>query len=397
METLYRRSFGRLNQVKFDFFRYLYFKIDWQNRLIFITGTRGVGKTTMILQYIKANLPMDSTVVYLSLDDIYFTEHKLIDVVEDFHNMGGTYLFLDEVHKYKNWNIEIKNIYDNYPDIKIVVTGSSVLNILEGKADLSRRMTSYHLENMSLREFIEFEQAIKLPILSLPEILSDHIALSMEISRLCKPLASFKQYLEFGCFPFYKESISGYHEKLRNVINTILEVDMASVVSVDFEHFGKLKQLLFIISQSVPFSPNLTHLASKTSMQRRTVVKYFDLLQRSGLVNLLVSDKKGLSLLGKPEKVYLANTNYSYALAANQPNVGNLRETFFFNQVKAVGDINYTRTGDFLINSEYTAEVGGKNKDFSQISNIPDSFLAVDDIASGVGMKIPLWLFGFLY
>jgi predicted AAA+ superfamily ATPase len=397
MEKLYRQSFNRVNAASDSFYRYLFNRIDWRDRLICIKGIRGSGKTTLLLQYIKDKLPKDNSVIYISLDDIYFTENKLVDFVEDFYNRGGRYLFIDEAHKYKNWSIEIKNIYDNYPAIKVVVTGSSMLEIDHGKSDLSRRLSLYQLHNMSFREFLQYEYSISLPVLSVDDILYKHIDIALEISKQISPLALFGNYLQYGCLPFYKENIDKYYSRLNNIINVSLDTDIASVVSIDFDHTRKLKQILYIVSQSAPFSPNIVKLAEKTGIDRRTVLKYLDLLEKAGTIKLLNTSSKGLTNLAKPEKIYLANTNLIFALANETGNKGNLRETFFLNQLSADNAVNYSHIGDFLVNGKYTFEIGGKNKDFNQIKNIENSFLALDDIATGMGNKIPLWLFGFLY
>lgn len=397
METLYRKSFNRISKTPVNFKRYIFDKIEWNDRLICVTGARGSGKTTLFLQHIKQNLAKDATVLYISLDDLYFTENKLSNVVEDFYNRGGRFLFIDEVHKYKNWSIEIKNIYDTYTDLKVAITGSSMLEINEGKVDLSRRMSVYHLHNLSYREFLEFEKGIVFPKTELSTLLKSHIEIAYTVTETIGPLTHFAAYLQYGCLPFYKENKDQYPLRLNNIINITLESDIAIAESIDFEHLKKLKLLMYVISQSVPFSPNIVKLAEKIEIDRRTVIKYLELLQRAEMITLLTDAQKGVSVLAKPQKIYLANTNIAYSLANSTANIGNIRETFFLNQLRAIANVNYTPVGDFNVNKQYIFEVGGKNKDFTQIRNIADSYLACDDITTGLGNKIPLWLFGFLY
>lgn len=397
MDALYRKSLGRIQAVSDSFVRYLYRDINWNDRLICLTGPRGSGKTTLMLQYLKRNLPRDATNLYLSLDDIYFTSHRLVDVAEDFYNRGGRHLFLDEVHKYPDWSIEIKNIYDTYLDLRMVISGSSLLEVDYGKADLSRRLSQYQVHTLSFREYLAFDQGIDLPVVSLDDILTNHTALALDIGSKTSPLAHFTRYLRLGCLPFFRENEDRYYQRLNYIVDVTLETDVPSLVSVDFMHMRKLRQLMYIISQSVPFKPNLVKLAGYTEMDRRTILKYLTLLERAELVCLLGTDTRGIAQLVKPDKVYLAHPNLIYAMAEGEANIGNVRETFFLNQLLAKYKMNFIEQGDFLVNNKYVFEIGGKNKDFSQVKNLDNTYLALDDIAVGSGRKVPLWLFGFLY
>ncbi len=397
MEKLFRKSGNRIRLTNTSFMRYLYYDIDWTDRLIAVTGSRGVGKTTLLLQYIKQNLPKNESVIYLSLDDLYFTNHTLSDFVEDFVNKGGEYLFLDEVHKYADWSIEIKNIYDSFPDLKIVFSGSSVLQIYKGKADLSRRVSFYNLQALSFREFLSINDNIHYPALSLESILKDHLAIAGDILNKIKPLAKQETYFKMGMYPFFRESKNRFFQRLHETVNQILENDIPAVAKIDYQQISKLKKLLYVISTSAPFMPNISKLAVKTNMERKTIYKYLELLENAYLINTLHHKNKGMSAFNKPEKIYLDNPNLMWLFSENDPNIGNIRETWFYNQLKAKYKINYTKETDFLVNDRYFFEIGGKNKTSKQIQNLDNAYIVADNIESGIYNKIPLWLFGFLY
>ena len=372
-------------------------QINWDFKLIAISGARGAGKTTLALQYLK-HFPNDySHKLYLSLDDIYFASNRLIDVVDHFVKYGGKILVLDEMHKYPNWSIEIKNIYDDYDDLKTVLTGSSLLQISKGEADLSRRVVKYLLPAMSFREFIEFDQKIKFPTYSLEKILSEHSTICNDIVEKIKPLPAFQKYLKMGNYPFYKEADIEYNNQLAATINLLLETDLPSVASIDYVHILKIKKLLLLIAENVPFKPNISEMSRKLEISRDSIMKYFDFLERAQLISMLSSSKKGFRRFEKPQKIYLNNCNLSFALTTEQPNIGTLRETFFFQHINLNNTTHYSEKGDFLVDNKYIFEIGGKNKSFNQIKDIPDSYIAADNIEYGYGNKIPLWLFGFLY
>jgi predicted AAA+ superfamily ATPase len=397
MERLFYLSNEKIKETNTDFKRFLYSKIDWNDRLIAIKGARGVGKTTLILQYIKEHLVADESVLYVSLDHIYFSKNRLIDLADDFVKNGGCFLFLDEVHKYENWSIEIKNIYDQYSKLKIVFTGSSMLQLYKGQGDLSRRMVSYNLPGLSFREFIAFERNVKLPVLNIKELISNHIHLSNSITAKIKPLPIFKEYLSLGYYPYYKEGKNSFHLRLLSSLNVVLENDIAYMQHIDYPNVNKLKKLLYVISASVPFRPNISKISESLEVSRNTVLQYLQYLHDAQLIYLLRTESEGISYLSKPEKIYLHNTNLMQAIGEENANKGNIRETFFVNQLSAIHKIAYPEKGDFLVNTQYIFEVGGKNKDYQQIKNINNSFVAADEIECGYKNKIPLWLFGFLY
>ncbi len=335
--------------------------------------------------------------MYISLDNLFFTENRLIDFVDDFVSRGGEHLFVDEVHKYKDWSIELKNIYDYYPQLKLVFTGSSLLEILNSRADLSRRALVYNIQGLSFREFLEFKHKQILKSYSLNEILDNHIQIALDIVKKVKPLKYFSEYLKIGYFPFYSNDEILYYKRLQEIINMILEVELPMLRNTDISIINKIKQLLFILSQTVPFKPNISALAKKIQVTRKTILIYLNYLSDAGILNLINKDSYGVSLLQKPEKLYLENTNYMYAIKNSLPNIGSVREVFFLNQVSNNHNITYPNKGDFLVDEKYIFEIGGKSKKKKQIKNIPDSYIVADDIEFGVDNKIPLWLFGFMY
>lgn len=398
METLVNTYRNRLEQTNTDFVRYLMPSINWSNRLFAVVGARGTGKTTLLLQYIKQNTDA-SKAFYMSLDDLYFSNHRLVDVVRMLWQEGVTQFFIDEVHKYpyETWAQELKNIYDSYPDIKVVFSGSSILDIYKGNADLSRRAISYELFGLSFREFLEFEGVKKITSVSLDDLLKNHVSIATEITKGIKILPLFRQYLQTGYFPYFKEDLQTYHLRLLNTVNAVLETDLPAVEQIEYVSVQKLKRLLALIATMTPFTPNMSSLGAQVEIQRSNLPKSLNLLERARLLGLLRNAGKNLSSLSKPSKIFIDNPNLAYALGESNPNLGNLREAFFYNQVKVTETVTDVAKGDFLVGGKHTFEVGGSNKDFSQIANIPDSYLAVDGIETGFGNKIPLWLFGFLY
>jgi predicted AAA+ superfamily ATPase len=398
MENLYKTFYQLLSRTNADFLRYLYLKIKWNNRLIAITGARGAGKTTMILQHIKKTFgDAPKTALYVSLDNIYFSNNRLLDFAHDFDKMGGKYLFLDEVHKYENWSIEIKNIYDSLPDLKVVFTGSSMLEIYKGNADFSRRVTHYTLNGLSFREFLLLEKDLNFPVLELDDLLENHISIASQINKKMKPLPLFQQYLKEGFYHYYKEDSEFYLDRLLHTVNVVLETDLPAIENIEVQTIKKMKQLLFIIAQRVPFTPNIKELSEILEVSRKSLLTYLVYLEKAQLVGLLQQDVSGLKTLTKPEKIYLDNSNLAFALVSEKPDIGNIRETFFFNQLKTVSKIISGGKPDFKINNKYSIEVGGKNKGHEQIIGIQNSYLALDNLEYGFLNKIPLWLFGMLY
>lgn len=394
--NILKESHHRLiSQLKPGISRHL--DIDWNDRLIGITGARGVGKTTYLLQYIKRTLNNSPQALYASLDDFYFSNSSLLQLADEWTKLGGTHLFLDEIHKYPNWSQELKNIYDRYQDLKVIFTGSSVLHIHSGNADLSRRAVVYTMNGLSFREFLNIESGEYFDKISLSELLGDHESICREIVRQVKPLAFFDDYLTFGYYPYYLESKISYHRKLLSTISLMLEIDLPYLRHVEVRYIHKLKKLLFLLARSSPYQPNVSKLAGDIEVSRNTVMLYLNYLEESKLLNLLKSEESGDNLLAKPEKVYLHHPNLLHAIAPEQVNKGTERETFFYNQVNNVHKVSYTPSGDFQVDERYTFEIGGKSKDRRQIKLAKEGYVVADMLEYGSGEKIPLWLFGFLY
>jgi len=388
----------KLTETHLDFKRYLHKKIDWDSRLIGIKGARGVGKSTLLLQHIKESFPDVQNVFYASLDDLWFRTHSLTDLAHYLYTHGTTHLFLDEVHKYEDWSLNIKNIYDNYPNLHIVYTGSSMLEIDHSKVDLSRRQALYTMQGMSFREYLEFEGVITLSPVSIEELLKSHYSLAMDIVAKTKLLQHFEQYLQRGYYPFYRDtnSVADYLSRLREVINVVVESDMPAVADITYATVQKAKQLLMVIAPNVPLMPNISRLSQELEVTPSQCLKILYLLDRAGLLMLLTKEQKDYKHLSKPGKIFLGNGNLMYALSSTV-NLGTCRETFFANQLSAIGELAMPEKGDFMLNNRYLFEVGGSSKDFRQIANIPDSYLAIDDIEMGWKNRIPIWMFGLLY
>lgn len=387
----------KIQETSLVFTRSLMTRITWEARLVGIKGARGVGKTTLLLQYIKKNLPLNEETLYVSLDQIWFAENRLTDLTDDFVKKGGKYLFLDEVHKYPNWAQELKNIYDDYPQLKIVFTGSSLLEILNARADLSRRAVVYTMQGLSYREYLNLILKEDLPILSLEDVLLNHITLAQELNTKLKPLQHFESYLKSGYYPFFLEAPNLYLPRLEEVINLILEIELPLLRKVEVAYINKLKQLLQIIAQSVPFMPNISKLSERIGINRNTLISYLYFLQEAHIIKNLYKDAKGITQLQKPDKIFLENTNLQYVFSTDTPNLGSIRETFFVNQLSYQHLTEYTKQGDFKVDSHYTFEIGGGHKTNKQIEQIKNSYIAADSLEYGSANKIPLWLFGFLY
>ena len=398
MEKLFEKFIQKLQLVSTHFTRSIIHEINWQTRLIGIKGARGIGKTTLLLQYIKLNHSNElEKTLYISLDSIWFSNNSLVDLVESFIKKGGKYLFLDEVHKYPNWSQEIKNIYDDYTDLQIVFTGSSLLEILNARADLSRRAIIYTMQGLSFREYIAIEKGINLPVINLDEILNNHINISQQIVKEIKPFVHFDSYLKMGYYPFYKEEKELFNQRLNEVVNMILEIELPLLRNLEIAYIHRIKQLLVILTESVPFTPNITKISSKIGINRATLLTYLHYLEEAELTINLNNESGGLSKLQKPTKLYLNNPNLMYILQNDKVNSGTLREIFFANQLKYKHTLSLPKFGDFLIDNKYILEIGGKDKSFKQIEGIENAYVAADDIEFGFGNKIPLWLFGFLY
>ena len=396
MERLRQLSLKAAQRTTVDFQRFLYSRINWNRQLIGITGARGSGKTVMLLQYLKQLLETEDA-LYVSLDDVYFANNKLVYFAEDFVKYGGTYLLLDEVHKYPNWSQEIKNIYDNFPELKVVFTSSSALEIHKGTHDLSRRAIMYNMPGLSFKEFLKLKHQIELPEFSLEQILNNSDKLVNIVLEKIKPLPYFNEYIKEGYYPYFLNTETDYLKQLLTSLNLVIEIDLPAIFNIDFSSIIKLKSLLNVISRIVPFKPNIEKLARQTNTSRETLLKYLYYLDKAQIIQWLGSDARGINYMNKPDKIFLGNTNISYALSGDKSDRGNLRETFFLNQLSVNHIVTYPKEGDFLVDEKYLFEIGGKNKNNKQIKGIENTFVVADDIEYGFKNKIPLWIFGFLY
>ena len=388
MENLYELFYAKLDETPTSFLRYLHDRINWNNRMIAILGERGVGKTTLILQKIKQD-GIEHT-LYFGADNVYFAQHSLFDTANEFYRKGGQRLYIDEIHKYPSWSTELKMIYDYCPQLQVVITGSSILDLYKGIADLSRRIISYTLVGLSFREFLAMTKGIDLPPVTFEEILRHKVTFPTGE----RPLALFDDYLKTGYYPFWNET--DYATRLNNVINQTIENDIPTYAKMNIATSRKLKQLLFIISQSVPFKPNYTEIGAAMECDRGTVADLAYYMDKARLTMSLRHQDDGMKNYGKPEKLYLGNTNLIYALSEGKPEVGNLRETFFLSQMQVNQEVFASKAADFLINGK-TFEVGGKNKNKKQIAEVKDAFVVKDDIEYGYENTIPLWHFGMGY
>lgn len=398
MDVLIESFQKKLLQTNLVFVREIINAINWNARLIGIKGARGVGKTTILFQYIKLRLSDElDKVLYVSLDNVWFNNHSLTELAKAFDQRGGKYLFLDEVHKYNQWAQELKNIYDDYPNLNIVFTGSSLLEILNARADLSRRAVTYYMQGLSFREFIILETGFTFKTHSLEDILTNHSQIARDINQDLKPFKFFEAYLKQGYFPYYQEEKDLYLSRLGEVINMMLDIELPLLRNIDISYISKVKQLLSIIAESVPFQPNVTKLSEKIAINRNTLLTYLHYLEEIGLTKNLFKQSGGISALQKPSKIYLENTNLMYLLARENVNKGNLRETFFANQVGCTHALTYAEKADFKVDDKYIFEIGGKSKSRKQLPNTNEAYTVVDEVEIGSQQKIPLWLFGFLY
>ena len=396
MQSLFEKSYQKLLRVPTRFKRYLAEEIDWSSRLIGIKGARGAGKTTLMLQYARLHLPQGKETLYTSLDSLYFTDNTLVGLADQFVMQGGKFLLLDEVHRYANWSQEIKNIYDDQPDLKIIFTGSSIMHLNRAKGDLSRRAIMYELAGLSFREYLNFTQDISLKAISFNDLISNHTAIAMDMIANMHPYEYFGDYLKHGHYPYFLENTDLYPQKLAETISLAISIDLPAFHDISFKSIEKIRLLLHIIAESVPFKPNISKLSERIDVSRNNLVQFIKYLEDMRIIRGLYPDTKGIGLLQKPEKIYLHHPNLQYALANEQSNVGNMRESFFINQIGKLGPVTYTPEGDFAFKN-YTFEIGGKNKTNKQVKHIENSFVAADEMEIGHNHKIPLWLFGFLY
>lgn len=385
-----------LNNLDVLFRRDVMDDIDWDEKLLFIKGSRGVGKTTLILQHIKETFDYSEKALYVTMDGISIANTSLIQIAKSHMQSGGTHLFIDEIHKYTNWSQELKNIKDSFKKLHVTVSGSSILDLYKGNADLSRRAVTHVLYGLSFREFINIEAKTTIRRYSLNEIVEDNLKITQEVLDQVNPLQYFKSYLTHGYYPFYLEGTKYFHQKLNNTVNQVIEVDVPRLFNLEVSNIAKVKKLLYHIATSVPFQPNSSKLASSLALNRQTLNAYIQYLEQGHILNLLWDDAKSYSLISKPEKIYLQNPNLCHLVPTSQEDIGNLRETFFLNQVGMLHEVNSSKIGDFLVDKKLVFEVGGSGKSFKQISKVKNSYLAIDDELIGSKNKIPLWLFGFL-
>lgn len=399
IQELYQNSYRLVSQVSTTFKRSLYNQLPWDARMLCIRGERGVGKTTMLLQRIAEAFPEhDGKALYVSLDELWFSQNRLVELADYHYTHGGTHLFLDEVHRYpqQSWAQEMKNIYDRYPGFHVIFTGSSVLEIDQSHTDLSRRCLFYTLLGLSFREYLEFEHGHQFKNLSLDDILTRHVSAATSITSQVHVLKFFDEYLHHGYYPFYHEITEGYYMSLRQMAINVIEQDIPNAQSVEPITLNRIKRLITTIAHVSPFTVNVSRIATLLDCDRQMVHKLLEIACQASLINLIYKGKINVQQMVKPEKVYIENTNLMYALADNVES-GTIRETFFANQLLSGHELTFSGDGDFLIDNKHTVEIGGRRKSFAQIKNVADSYLAVDDIEIGNGNRIPLWLFGFLY
>ena len=378
-----------------EYRRFLFNKIDFNERLIGILGSRGVGKTTILLQYLHEIFKEKKT-LYLTADHPLVVELGLFSIADEFQKKGGEILIIDEIHKIKNFETDLKLIYDSFFSLNVVFTGSNAVAINNAKADLSRRAVIYRLPVLSFREFLELETNEKFDHISLNQILENHTVLATEILTKVKPFAYFEEYLKSGAYPFYTTSKNSYVQKLLSSSMQILETDLPMIYTIDHDKINSLKKMMIMLCQSEPYDINISKLCGAVELNQRTLYKYLGILQAAGLIRILGAKSSGISIISKPEKLYLDNTNL-FSIFCDSPKIGTLRETFFASSVSYEHNINYPKSGDFILDEKYTFEIGGKDKNFKQLKDVKNGYVVADDIEIGIDKKIPLWIFGFIY
>lgn len=389
MERLYENFHRKLKEISTDFIRYKYSEIKWEGHALGLVGPRGVGKSYMLLQHIKRTLNTADT-LYVSADHIYFSENKLVDLADEFVKMGGKHLFIDEIHKYDGWSRELKQIIDSYSELQVVISGSSVLDIYKGMADLSRRVPIYNMQGLSFREYLQLFQGISAPAFSLDEIISGKV----EIPGIDHPLPLFRNYLKNGYYPFGRDI--EFEMEFLQVINQTMEVDIPQYMNANVTVGRRLKALLMVVARSVPFKPVMTKIAELTGISRNDISDYLIYIEKAGMIAQLRDKTGGIRGLGKVEKIYLDNTNLIYTLAPDNAEIGNVRETFFMNQTRVLHDVISSSVSDFEIDGK-TFEIGGRKKGQKQIERASDGYIVKDDIETGFANVIPLWHFGLMY
>lgn len=399
MESLFKKQDRLLEVTPMKIVRQWSKSINWDARMLAIRGPKGVGKSTMMLQYIKSHYaPLDRQVLYVSCDNRYFVQHSLLDLAEQFYLMGGKHLFFDEVHKYENWSSELKEIYDFYPQMRIVLSGSSLLSLMEGDADLSRRCINHDMQGLSFREFLHFYKGIELPIYSLEQVLHNPADLIRAVNAVCRPVAMFHEYIQYGYYPYYLDNMVDYYAAIEQVVSRVIDDELPRICRVELSNTRKIKALLTVLANSEPYEVDITRFSIQSGLKRDTVVAYLNYMHKAKLLNLLYCDVKNVKRMQKPDKIYLDNPNMLYAYGDTNVHIGTVRETYVVNQLCAAHTVEFMKKqGDFLVDNRYLLEVGGEGKDFTQIASVPDSYVLSDNIETAIGNKLPIWLIGFLY
>lgn len=400
LNELYEIQMTIVKALNSPFKRYLFEEIKWNTRMFAITGARGTGKTTLLLQYFKENYSSPEECLYISADNIRVVSFGLFNIADNFNKYGGNMLMIDEIHKYPNWAQELKNIYDSFPKLNIIISGSSTSAIVKGRSDLSRRVVVYDLKGLSFREFLSLETKTPLKKFKLEEILKDHGKIAAEITGTTRVLKHFKNYLTYGYYPFFLEDKDLYSGKLNNVIDKVLYEDIPTFFSIKTSSIPVLKKLIYLVATSQPFTPNVEKISSQLGVSREYIYHFIEYLERSGIFSLIFPNASGFKLVRKAQKIYLENPNLFFTLLEKEglkAEEGAIREAFFINQLKPRHNILAGKEADFLVDNKYTFEIGGKNKDEHQIKGTSNAFIVSDGIETGSKNRIPLWLMGFLY
>lgn len=397
MDKLIEKSNKSIQAVQFPYQRNVVGDINWSWRMNGILGARGTGKTTLLLQKLKEFQHEGKEVLYVRMDDLYFVDHYLYDLADSFHKNGGEYLYLDEIHKYSGWTRELKNTYDSFPEMRIVFSGSSIIELLKQDADLSRRALMYEMTGLSFREYLIMTDILHSEIFQLSEVINNHVSIATQISGKIPVLKHFKDYLKTGYYPYFMEKERNYTTTLEQVVRTVLENDLRIIDNFDIAQSRKMLTLLKIIAASAPFKPNISKISQKTDLHRQTVLLYLQYLEKARMIRLMNLPDKFISRLQKPDKLFIDNPNLFYVLNPEMVNIGSIRETFALNQLAVSHEVTLHETADFLVDNKYVFEIGGKNKDLKHVKDSVDGFVLVDDIEVGFQKRIPLWLLGFLY
>ena len=399
METLFEKQDALLRATDMSIIRSFMDDVNWEAPMLCIRGPRGVGKSTLLRQYVKQHYkPGSEEVLYCSMDWVYFSQHSMLEVAEKFYKRGGKLLIFDEVHKYEQWSREVKEVSETYPNLQIFLSGSSMLKLLDGDADLSRRCRGYDMPGLSFREYLRFYKGIELPASTLEEILENPKGIAATVNGVCRPLQHFHDYLKYGYYPFYLTNPIDYYALIEQTVNYVIDVELPQLKNVNSSNCRKIRALLCVLSQQVPFDVDITKLATMTELQRNTVLEYLNHLKGAKLLNLLFSDLLSVKKMQKPDKIYLENPNLLYALATTPVKIGTARECFAVNQLSYAHTVEYGKTqGDFRVDGKWIFEVGGEKKTFDQIADLPNSYILADDIEMPHGNKLPLWMIGFLY